>query len=158
MDVRTLCLGVLSMGSASGYEIKKRLENGFGHFYDASFGSIYPGQSREPDEPGNVEINPVFHYVDTFVKDEALIAELKDRYARGDNLGDGHVKAAVIDAINELLDPMRERRAKLEGKAGDDLAIDILHQGTLKANKVAEETLWMAKEAMGLGFWKRELR
>lgn len=46
MDVRTLCLGVLSMGEASGYEIKKRLEDGFSHFYDASFGSIYPALNR----------------------------------------------------------------------------------------------------------------
>ena len=46
MDVRTLCLGVLTMGDASGYEIKKRLENEFSHFYDASFGSIYPALSK----------------------------------------------------------------------------------------------------------------
>ena len=46
MDVRTLCLGVLSLGDASGYEIKKRLENIFSHFYDASFGSIYPALNR----------------------------------------------------------------------------------------------------------------
>ena len=46
MDVRTLCLGVLSLGDASGYEIKKRLEDTFSHFYDASFGSIYPALSR----------------------------------------------------------------------------------------------------------------
>lgn len=46
MDVRTLCLGVLALGSASGYEIKKRLEGPFQHFYDASFGSIYPALNR----------------------------------------------------------------------------------------------------------------
>jgi len=46
MDVRTLCLGVLSMGDASGYEIKKKLEGPFHYFYDASFGSIYPALSR----------------------------------------------------------------------------------------------------------------
>lgn len=50
MDVRTLCLGVLSLGDASGYEIKKRLEEGFSHFYDASFGSIYPALNRLQDE------------------------------------------------------------------------------------------------------------
>ena len=42
MDIRTLCLGVLSFGAASGYEIKKRVERSFGSFFDASFGSIYP--------------------------------------------------------------------------------------------------------------------
>ncbi|MDE0942603.1 MAG: PadR family transcriptional regulator [Alphaproteobacteria bacterium] len=50
MDVRTLCLGVLSLGDASGYEIKKRLEDVFSHFYDASFGSIYPALSRLQSE------------------------------------------------------------------------------------------------------------
>lgn len=43
MNVRTLCLGVLTLGEASGYEIKKEIEEGlFAHFIEASFGSIYP--------------------------------------------------------------------------------------------------------------------
>lgn len=43
MDVRTLCLGVLNLGDASGYEIKKMFEEGpFAHFHQAGFGSIYP--------------------------------------------------------------------------------------------------------------------
>jgi DNA-binding PadR family transcriptional regulator len=43
MNVRTLCLGVLTGGEASGYEIKKEIEEGhFSHFIDASYGSIYP--------------------------------------------------------------------------------------------------------------------
>lgn len=42
MDVKTLCLGVLSIGDASGYEIKKVFEDAFSHFYVAGFGSIYP--------------------------------------------------------------------------------------------------------------------
>jgi PadR family transcriptional regulator AphA len=46
MDVRTLCLGVLSLEDASGYEIKQTLEDVFGSFYNASFGSIYPALGR----------------------------------------------------------------------------------------------------------------
>jgi PadR family transcriptional regulator, regulatory protein AphA len=43
MNIRTLCLGILSFQEASGYEIKKEIEDGlFSHFIDASFGSIYP--------------------------------------------------------------------------------------------------------------------
>lgn len=42
MDIKTLCLGVLSFGPASGYEIKKQVERIFGPFFDASYGSIYP--------------------------------------------------------------------------------------------------------------------
>ncbi len=50
MDVRTLCLGVLSEGGASGYEIKKKLEQTYRHFFQASFGSIYPALSRMTED------------------------------------------------------------------------------------------------------------
>ena len=49
MDVKTLCLGVLCLGEASGYEIKKHFEDAFRHFYPASFGSIYPALRRLTD-------------------------------------------------------------------------------------------------------------
>ena len=119
---------------------------------------MFPGQSREPDEPGNPEINPVFQYADVFIKDEAFVAELRERYTKGDNLGDGHVKAHVIEAINEMLEPMRARRAEFEGPGGDDAVIDIIRDGTAKANETAEATLYAAKEAMKLGFGERLIR
>jgi PadR family transcriptional regulator AphA len=51
MDVRTICLGILSRGDATGYEIKKLFdEDGYQHFAEASFGSIYPALSRLTDE------------------------------------------------------------------------------------------------------------
>ena len=47
MDVRTICLGILTRGDATGYEIKKLVEEGgFQHFAEASFGSIYPALNR----------------------------------------------------------------------------------------------------------------
>jgi PadR family transcriptional regulator, regulatory protein AphA len=47
MDVKTLCLGALTLGDATGYEIRKLFEEGpFAHFYDASYGSIYPALGR----------------------------------------------------------------------------------------------------------------
>ncbi|HZH26330.1 MAG TPA: PadR family transcriptional regulator [Azospirillaceae bacterium] len=66
MDVKTLCLGVLSRGPASGYEIRKQFEEGpFAHFQEAGFGSIYPSlrklleeglaQEAEPDPDGRPE-------------------------------------------------------------------------------------------------------
>jgi PadR family transcriptional regulator, regulatory protein AphA len=42
MDIKTLCLGILTLGEASGYEIKQVFEDAFSHFYVAGFGSIYP--------------------------------------------------------------------------------------------------------------------
>lgn len=51
MDVRTICLGLLTRADATGYEIKKLFEeDGFGHFAEASFGSIYPALSRLTEE------------------------------------------------------------------------------------------------------------
>jgi len=51
MDVKTLCLGALDLGDATGYEIKKMFETGiFSHFHEASFGSIYPALTRLTDE------------------------------------------------------------------------------------------------------------
>lgn len=47
MDVRTVCLGVLTLGDATGYEIRKMFEDGpFQHFTDAGFGSIYPALNK----------------------------------------------------------------------------------------------------------------
>lgn len=46
MDVRTLCLGILTFGDATGYEIKKAFQDRLGMFYDASYGSIYPALNK----------------------------------------------------------------------------------------------------------------
>lgn len=50
MDIRTLCLGILTKGDATGYEIKKTFEQELSHFYDASFGSIYPALTKMTEE------------------------------------------------------------------------------------------------------------
>ncbi len=51
MDVRTICLGILTRGDATGYEIKKTFEDdGYQHFVEASFGSIYPALNRLTEE------------------------------------------------------------------------------------------------------------
>jgi len=118
-------------------------------------GQMYPGQSRDPDQPGDPDINPVFEYAAIFIDDKARVAELRDRYRRGDNLGDGHVKGEVIEAVNALLEPMRQRRAEYENH--DDHVIEIIRRGTARANEVAEETLHLAKKAMSLDFGARSL-
>ena len=50
MDIRTLCLGILTMRDATGYEIKKVFEDDLSHFYEASFGSIYPALNRMTED------------------------------------------------------------------------------------------------------------
>lgn len=115
---------------------------------------IFTGR-QSPTEPGDVN-NALFQYVDTFIEDPQRVAELKDRYSRGDNIGDGHVKQEVAEWINRLLEPMRERRSAYEGR--DDTILEILRAGCEQANRVAEETLALAKEAASLGYFKRDLR
>jgi len=116
-------------------------------------GKIFTGR-QNPTDTGDIE-NALFQYVRTFIKDQERVKELEQAYSTGDNIGDGHIKVEVADAINELLEPMRERRAQYEGN--NDVIIDILKDGSRRANVLAEETLEMAKEAAGLGFFKREL-
>ncbi len=116
-------------------------------------GEIFTGR-QSMTEPGDVN-NALFQYVRAFIKDRERVKELESRYAGGDNIGDGHVKAEVADAINALLEPMRARRAQYEKPGGDDLVIDIIRRGTRRANEVAEETLAMAKKAMSLDFGPR---
>ena len=58
MNVKTLCLGILSCGDASGYEIKKSFEESFSHFYAAGYGSIYPALS-ELHQDGHVDCTGV---------------------------------------------------------------------------------------------------
>jgi tryptophanyl-tRNA synthetase len=118
-------------------------------------GGLYTGR-QSMTEPGDTS-NALFQYVRAFIKDAGRVAELEDRYARGDNLGDGHVKAEVAAAIDELLEPMRTRRADLEGARGDARVLELLRASTAKANEVAEETLYAAKEAMKLDYGGRSL-
>ena len=56
-----------------------------------------------------------------------------------------------------MLEPMRVRRAKLDGAEGDAIVQDVIRRGVARANVVAEETLWLAKGAMKLGFGKRTI-
>ncbi len=110
---------------------------------------------QSPTDPGDAG-NVLMQYVDAFIPRERA-DELKRRYAAGDNLGDGHVKQELGEAINLLLEPMRVRRAQLDGDKGDALVTDIIRRGIKKANIVAEETLLLAKRAMKLEFGARVL-
>ncbi len=117
-------------------------------------GQLYTGR-QSMTEPGDIN-NALFQYVRTFIQDEARVKELEHRYATGDNIGDGHIKAEVAEAIDKLLTPMRERRKQYEG---DDQAIlNILKEGCERAIACTEKTLALAKEAARYGFFDREVR
>ena len=114
---------------------------------------LFTGRQSATD-PGVVEGNPLWEYHDAFNPDKAEVAELKDRYRRG-QVGDGDCKKRLGEVINALLDPMRARRAELE--ADPDRVTQVLHDGTAHANKLAEQTLWRAKQAVGFDFFRRRV-
>jgi tryptophanyl-tRNA synthetase len=107
---------------------------------------LYTGR-QSPTEPGDPN-NVLFQYARAFIADPDHVRDLADRYARGDNLGDGAVKAEVAAAIDALVAPMRERRAALT----DDAILELLREHTGRANALAEATLIEVKAAMRLDF------
>ena len=108
-----------------------------------------PSHLRVAD-PGQVEGNVVFTYLDAFHPDQALVAELKARYQRG-GLGDTVIKKHLEDCLQEILAPIRARR---EHYAQDPAAVlEMLKSGTRRARDVAARTLAEVKAAMGLNYY-----
>ncbi|USN99668.1 MAG: tryptophan--tRNA ligase [Phycisphaeraceae bacterium] len=118
-------------------------------------GSIFTGR-QTMDEPGDTT-NLLFDYVRAFIHDESRVAELEKKYSEGDNIGDGHVKVEVAEAIEKIVGPIRDRRAEFDSPAGEEEIVEIIKAGTKRANLVAEATLYEAKKAMRLDFGGRSL-
>jgi tryptophanyl-tRNA synthetase len=116
--------------------------------------SMYTDPKRiSADIPGTVEGNPVFDYHDAFNPNKAEVKDLKTRYRQG-QVGDVEVKEKLTVALNNFLDPIRERRAAIEADSG--LVEQVIYEGTVRASQVAEETVTMMKKAMGLaGVWNK---
>jgi len=115
---------------------------------DSKVMSMYTDPRRvRADIPGRVEGNPVFVYHDAFNPDMDEVDDLKERYRQG-RVGDVEVKRKLARAINEFLEPMRERRVQYESRPG--LVDDILIEGIRSVRGAAQETMGMVYEAMGL--------
>jgi tryptophanyl-tRNA synthetase len=99
------------------------------------------------DDPGTVEGNVVFTYLDAFCDDLALVENLKVRYRRG-GLGDMVVKRQLEDVLQALIGPIRERRARYASDPA--FVMDVLRRGTSKARERTEETLGEIRAALGL--------
>ncbi len=99
------------------------------------------------DVPGTVEGNPVFIYHDAFNPNTEEVDDLKDRYRKG-KVGDVEVKQKLNKALNDFLEPLRERRSSYEQRPKE--VDEILAEGTRRAGVVARETMGMVREAMGL--------
>lgn len=102
------------------------------------------------EDPGNVEVSPVFTYLDCFDSDLSFLEELKQKYRKG-GIGDAIVKKHLNEVLQAFLEPIRKRR---EHYAQDPHEVmNILQKGTDRANQVAHQTLIEARQAMGLDYF-----
>jgi tryptophanyl-tRNA synthetase len=110
-----------------------------------------PTRIRATD-PGHVEGNPVFVYLDTFgaEADNKQIDEYKNRYRTG-QVGDIEVKKYLSQILNNFLEPIRNKRVEYE--KNPQLVEQILKEGTAKARAEAQKTLAEVKEAMKLNYF-----
>ncbi|WP_431825435.1 tryptophan--tRNA ligase [Burkholderia sp. F1] len=109
-----------------------------------------PNHLRVSD-PGQVEGNVVFAFLDAFEPDTQKVDELKSRYRRG-GLGDSAVKRVLNERLQSLIEPIRTRRRELEKDRAEVLA--ILRHGTMRAREVAGATLSEVKGALGLTYFQ----
>lgn len=117
-----------------------------------------PGHLKVED-PGKVEGNCVFTYLDAFCQeadfaefwpDYACLQEVKDHYTRG-GLGDVKCKKFLLNVLNARLEPIRARRAEYEKDIPE--VYNILKRGSEVAREVAAQTLWEMKDAMKINYF-----
>ncbi|MBU1202493.1 tryptophan--tRNA ligase [Patescibacteria group bacterium] len=105
------------------------------------------------DDPGAVEGNPVFTYLDAFDPDKEALEAMKDHYRRG-GLGDVKVKKRLQEVLLAELDPIRARREELAKNL--DAVMCILKEGTEVARKVAAETINEVRKAMHIDYFTND--
>ncbi len=101
-------------------------------------------------DPGKVEGNVVFMYLDAFYEDKEEIASLKEQYKKG-GLGDMTLKSLLNDTLQKMLIPIREKRKALTKK----YLLDICMNGSLSARKIADQTLYEVKNAIGINYFNK---
>ena len=102
------------------------------------------------EDPGTVEGNVVFTYLDAFHPDKNDVEELKEHYRRG-GLGDGTTKKVLEECLQEMLRPIRERRAEyLDDKAQ---LLEILSIGSLRSREKTAKVLFDVKDVFGLNIF-----
>ena len=109
---------------------------------------MYTDPTRiHPTDPGHVENNPLFSYLEAFDPDQNEVSIFKERYQAG-KVGDIEVKRTLARVLNQVLEPVRQRRAEVIAHPGDML--EMLRFGTDRARLVAQETIVQVMRAMGL--------
>jgi tryptophanyl-tRNA synthetase len=99
-------------------------------------------------DPGKVEGNVVFTYLDAFYDDKEQIAHLKAQYQKG-GLGDVTIKSLLNDTLQQFLAPIRERRQQLSIQE----IKNILISGAVDARKIASRTLQEVRQAIGINYF-----
>jgi tryptophanyl-tRNA synthetase len=102
------------------------------------------------DDPGEVEGNPVFAYLEAFDPDRQHVQALKDHYGRG-GLGDVKVKRYLLEVLDAVLSPIRVRRTEYAQHL--ELVETALKEGTQRGREVAGQTVQMVREAMKLNYF-----
>ncbi len=109
---------------------------------------MYTDPTRlRPTDPGHVEGNPVFTYLDAFDPQPEALQALKASYRAG-KVGDVAVKQHLAAVLNQYLEPLRQRRSELARRPQD--VLDILQTGSQHAASTAQETLDSVHQYMGL--------
>ena len=98
-------------------------------------------------DPGRVEGNVVFTYLDAFDDEHVAVEDLKARYIRG-GLGDSVVKKRLDDVLQSFLAPIRERRRALARDPG--YVLQVVKRGTARARETTDATLRDVRAALGL--------
>ena len=111
-----------------------------------------PNHLRVSD-PGQVEGNVVFAFLDAFEPDTQKVDELKAHYRRG-GLGDSVVKRVLDERLQAIIEPIRARRREFETDRAQ--VLEILRRGTARAREVAGQTLSEVKGALGLSYFEQE--
>lgn len=115
--------------------------------------SMYTDPNRiHTTDPGKVEGNPVFIYLDVFgtENDKLQITNYKEQYTKG-QVGDIEVKKFLVSVLNNFLDSIRENRARYE--RDPEFVERVLKEGTVKARLEAQKTLAEVKKAMKLDYF-----
>jgi tryptophanyl-tRNA synthetase len=102
------------------------------------------------EDPGHLEGNVAFLYLDVFDPDQAGLAELKARYVHG-GVGDSVVKKRLEACLQEMLAPMRSRREQFAADRG--YVLQLLKDGTAAAREVAARTADEVRAALGLQYF-----
>ncbi len=108
-----------------------------------------PGHLRVED-PGKVEGNVVFTYLDIFDEKKDEVADLKSQYTKG-GLGDVVIKKRLAKVLQDLIAPIRTKRESLA--KDPDFAMNILKEGTARVQAVAKQTIREVKEAIKIDYF-----